>query len=70
MVLSIKQKVDKIHDKLHRLQTDLIRLQDECDHPNVVREYKSSTGNWDRGDDAYWINFTCPDCRKRWMEDQ
>lgn len=70
MVTSIKTRVDRIHNAFTKLQKDLKRLQDECTHPNVEKEYKADTGNWDRGDDSYWINFDCPDCRKRWMEDQ
>lgn len=70
MVLSVRQKVDKLYDRLNKLQKKLVELQDECTHPNVEKQYKADTGNWDRGDDSYWINFTCHDCRKRWMEDQ
>jgi hypothetical protein len=45
-------------------------LQEECLHPKSISKRDSSTGNWDRGDDCYWIKHYCPDCDKRWTEDQ
>jgi len=48
----------------------LSELQTECPHQNVKKEYKGSGGNYDPSADSYWINFDCPDCGKRWQEDQ
>lgn len=45
-------------------------IQHKCTHPDVTKEYKANTGNYDPSADRYWINFHCPDCDKRWMEDQ
>lgn len=45
-------------------------LQETCAHPNATKKYGGDTGNWDRSQDSYWIDFSCPDCRKRWREDQ
>lgn len=45
-------------------------LQNLCKHPNADKKYNGSTGNWDRNDDSYWIEYKCPDCDKRWSEDQ
>ena len=51
-------------------QSTLKWIQDKCTHPDVTKEYKANTGNYDPGCDRYWINFHCPDCDKRWREDQ
>jgi predicted RNA-binding Zn-ribbon protein involved in translation (DUF1610 family) len=45
-------------------------LQTKCTHPNVVSQYKADTGNYDKSQDRYWVEFRCPDCGKQWMEDQ
>jgi hypothetical protein len=45
-------------------------LQKLCEHPAAIKEYRGSSGNYDRSADAYWIEFGCPDCGKFWMEDQ
>ena len=45
-------------------------LQSKCTHPDVTKEYKSNTGNYDPSADRYWINFHCHVCDKKWTEDQ
>jgi hypothetical protein len=45
-------------------------LQSICTHPNATKKYSSNTGNWDRGQDSYWIDWHCLDCDKRWSTDQ
>ena len=45
-------------------------LQHICPHPNASKKHCGSTGNWDRNDDAYWIEYKCPDCGKFWTVDQ
>ena len=59
----IKWAINKLYDDLHILQS-------KCTHPDVTKEYKANTGNYDPSCDRYWINFHCPDCDKRWREDQ
>lgn len=44
-------------------------LQETCDHANVHILRKSSTGNYDPSSDAYWSEFSCPDCGKFWIEE-
>ena len=61
--LTIKKHLDKWN-------TAYKMLQQECQHPNKTSKRSGSTGNWDRNDDCYWIDHYCPDCDKRWMEDQ
>ena len=46
------------------------KLQLICTHLNVEKKYDSNTGNYDPSADSYWIDFFCPDCRKRWRVDQ
>lgn len=45
-------------------------LQAACSHVNVSKKYCADTGNWDRYDDSYWIEYRCPDCGKFWSVDQ
>lgn len=55
---------------IEALQKDLASLKESCTHPNVAKIAKSDTGNWCPVDDAYWYECKCPDCDKRWNEDQ
>lgn len=42
-------------------------LQQECClHVNLRGEYMKPVFR----DDSYWVDFVCPDCGKRWTEDQ
>ena len=68
--LSISQRHEQIVQRLSEAYVDLSTLQEECTHPGLVGTYKADTGNWSRSDDAYWVEFRCPDCSKRWDEDQ
>jgi hypothetical protein len=61
--LNIEKNIDKCTQKLYD-------LQDECPHTNVDKKYKANTGNYDPSADSYWIELSCPDCGKWWMEDQ
>jgi hypothetical protein len=67
---SIRVRKDAIDRARLLAQDQLNALQKECKHPNAVKENKSNTGNWDRGDDCYWKDCKCPDCGRVWMEDQ
>jgi hypothetical protein len=57
--LRLEAMIKKYEDKLEA-------LQEKCQHPDVVKRHKSDTGNWDRGQDCYWMEFSCPDCDKFW----
>ena len=70
MVLSITEKVRKLNERQKKIDGEIKRLQEVCPHPNVTQKYGSNTGNWDRGDDYYWIDWNCPDCGKRWTTEQ
>lgn len=41
-----------------------------CTHPDKTGECGGSSGNYDPSADAYWIDWHCPDCGKKWMTDQ
>lgn len=62
-VAELRREIDKIGNKIQK-------LIDTCPHENVKKTYKGDTGNWCKDDDSYWIEFDCPDCGKRWHEDQ
>lgn len=64
----IKKKIEKLQLKIKTIESEIHTIQLECQHPNVAKKHGSSTGNWDRGDDCYWIDYNCPDCQKRWTE--
>ena len=44
--------------------------QNSCTHPGATRTPRANTGNYDPGCDSYWMECVCPDCGKRWQEDQ
>ena len=40
-----------------------------CAHPAVEKKYDGDGGSY-YDPPTYWINWTCPDCGKRWTTDQ
>lgn len=66
----VRRKWASIDRREEKLAHELAKLQDLCVHSNVTKKYDSNTGNYDPSADSYWIDFFCPDCRKRWREDQ
>lgn len=66
----IKKKVDQARVKIEQQQQLIRELQDQCPHPDAIRQYRADTGNYDPAWDQYWIDFTCPDCQKHWTEPQ
>ena len=60
--LSIRSRIDDLNDCYRE-------LQQICTHPNKTSEYIIAKSAWSAGDDD-WINHHCPDCDKRWTEDQ
>lgn len=46
------------------------KLRRDCPHPTPTLKYCGSSGNWDRSDDAYWIEWHCPDCDLHWTTSQ
>jgi len=45
-------------------------LQKVCKHKNTLTTYDSDTGNYDRSQDKYWIEYKCYDCGKYWETPQ
>lgn len=66
----IRRKWESIDRREDKLAKELAKLQTLCTHPNVKKTHKSNTGNYDPSADSYWIEFVCPDCCKRWTEEQ
>lgn len=65
----ISEKRLEILSKIRKLSEELTILQSECHHLNVVKKYRSDTGNYSKSDDSYWAEFNCPDCGKHWTEE-
>lgn len=59
---------NSIKDTIEELHRVIKFLQDDCQHKNLNKEYKSNTGNYDPSCDSYWIEYECLDCGKRWDE--
>lgn len=62
--MKLKNKVDKIKDKISKLSTQIKEIQDSCPHDAVDGKYKGDSGNWSSSDDSYWIDATCLECGK------
>ena len=68
----ISRKRISLEKKLAKIYKEYEVLQDTtCEHKHDL-EYKlgGSSGNWDRSDDCYWIDWKCNECGKRWTTDQ
>jgi hypothetical protein len=66
----IRENRENLQAHITSLSGEIDKLREKCTHPNVTKTPRSNTGNWDRSQDAYWYDFACPDCGKRWMEEQ
>jgi hypothetical protein len=66
----IREKRESIQRSIDCATEDMLALREQCTHPNATKIPKSDTGNWDRSQDAYWNDCTCPDCGKHWSEDK
>lgn len=67
----VVEQRERYENEIKRLHTALFNLQTTgCEHPFATRVNKSDTGNWCKADDRYWVECACPDCGKRWAEDQ
>ena len=44
--------------------------QQLCTHPDLKKTHKADTGNYDPSANRYWVEFECPDCGKKWVEEQ
>lgn len=62
----IARRRETISNKFVMWSYELSKLQNICQHPNVMKTHKGDTGNYDPTQDSYWIEFHCPDCGKRW----
>lgn len=68
MTASIKTRYKRLLKKEDSIADAIKSLQEECNHPDRVKKYYSSTGNYDPTADCYWIEYKCPDCGKFWIE--
>lgn len=66
----ISNERERICKNMNKWKVKLSNIQDSCSHVNIIKEYKSNTGNYDPSNDNYWANLKCPDCGKFWREDQ
>lgn len=66
----VQRKYRSLTEKITKLYDQVAELQHECTHPDVTKQYRGDTGNYDPSQDSYWINWHCPDCGKRWRTDQ
>lgn len=60
----------RIEQKIKKYTDALKELQGNCAHFSAEKTAKSDTGNWCKQDDSYWYECFCPECGKRWVEDQ
>lgn len=51
-------------------ERDLHAFRAMCAHPRAVKVARSNVGNYDPSADRYWYACECPDCGRRWSEDQ
>ena len=59
----------RIDKELVELEAELDAVQAICEHPNAVKVNNGSIGSWYRPG-HYWRECECPDCGKKWIEDQ
>lgn len=65
----IKNRVEKIKQKIEQLSFELADIREQCKHPNLITKHGADRGNYDPSLDRYWIDYKCPDCGKFWTQD-
>jgi hypothetical protein len=66
----ISRRVAELKHGMELAQKEINRIQDVlCDHSNKEGTHGSNTGNYDPSADCYWVQYACPDCKKRWTVD-
>ena len=66
----VKQKRDIIESLQTELSQQITDLRKKCSHQNLTYKYGGSSGNWDKSDDCYWIDWNCEDCGHSWNTSQ
>lgn len=66
----IRENRESIQRHIDKANADMLELREQCMHPNVKKENKANTGDYDPSANHYWRDCACPDCGRRWMEDQ
>lgn len=70
MTSTTRLKLDSLLAQQEDIASKIKQLQETCQHPEAIVKYRGDTGNWDKGDDCYWIDNNCPDCNKYWRVEQ
>lgn len=65
----MKEHINKLKAEIDRLESEIEKIQDNCDHKNIIYKMDGSSGNWDR-DDSYWYDIICLDCGLRYTNPQ
>lgn len=66
----IKAKTKAIQDDIQKLFQELLKISAECPHLDLTYKYNGVSGNWDKSNDQYWIDWKCHDCSKSWTTSQ
>jgi len=66
---AVLKKRLRVESNLQKYYQQLKDLQETCDHTNIQKQHRASTGNYDPSADCYWTEFTCLDCNKKWTEE-
>jgi hypothetical protein len=69
-MLTVKQKREMIESVQTELADQLHSLRENCSHEDLTYKYGGSSGNWDKSDNSYWIDWKCGDCGKTWTTSQ
>ena len=69
-ISAVKKKRLQIENKMLTLHANLGTLREECTHQDLTYKYGGDSGNYDRSQDCYWIDWNCNDCGKRWSTTQ
>jgi hypothetical protein len=70
MSSEVKYYREKLEARIAEIQILIKQLQGVCPHDNLTYKYGGDSGNYDRSQDEYWIDWHCNDCEKRWTTSQ
>lgn len=59
---SISSQYETLTERLKFVVQEIETLRESCPHTNIEATPGSDVGNWDRGDDCYWVDWKCLDC--------
>jgi len=69
-VSPVRRRLEALQRQVTKATYKISELREVCPHDDLTYKYCGDTGNYDKSQDCYWIEWHCHDCSKRWTTTQ